>query len=281
MKHGNHYVYMLANPVFDDDNNLLGVVVRMEDMTKQKQVELELWKAKEKAEESDRLKSAFLANMSHEIRTPLNAIVGFSGVLTSGDCDVESRQEYVAIIQKNSDLLLRLINDILDISRLETGRLKLFYEGVEIVSLCQSVLSTTSYGKRETVEYVFSAPGKEFMLETDVQRLQQILINLLSNANKFTEQGSITLGIEINEEQDCVYFSVTDTGRGIPENKQKKVFERFEKLDEYVQGTGLGLAICKLTIMMMGGDIWVDGDYKGGARFVVRHPLHLEPLSEE
>ena len=281
VKHGNYYVYMLANPVFDDDNNLLGVVVRMEDMTKQKQAELELRKAKEKAEESDRLKSAFLANMSHEIRTPLNAIVGFSGVLTSDDCDAESRHEYVAIIQKNSDLLLRLINDILDISRLETGRLKLSYEEVEIVSLCQSVLATTSYGKRDVVEYVFQTPCEEFILETDVQRLQQILINLLSNANKFTEQGSITLGIEINEEQDCVYFSVTDTGRGIPEDKQKKVFERFEKLDEYVQGTGLGLAICKLTITMMGGDIWVDGDYKEGARFVVRHPLHLEPLSEE
>ena len=281
VKHGNYYVYMLANPVFDDDNNLLGVVVRMEDMTKQKQAELELRKAKEKAEESDRFKSAFLANMSHEIRTPLNAIVGFSGVLISDDCDAESRHEYVAIIQKNSDLLLRLINDILDISRLETGRLKLSYEEVEIVSLCQSVLATTSYGKRDVVEYVFRTPCEEFILETDVQRLQQILINLLSNANKFTEQGSITLGIEINEEQDCVYFSVTDTGRGIPEDKQKKVFERFEKLDEYVQGTGLGLAICKLTITMMGGDIWVDGDYKEGARFVVRHPLHLDPLSEE
>ena len=281
VKYGDYYVYMLANPVFDDDNNLLGVVVRMEDMTKQKQAELELRKAKEKAEESDRLKSAFLANMSHEIRTPLNAIVGFSGVLTSDDCDAESRKEYVAIIQKNSDLLLRLINDILDISRLETGRLKLSYEEVEIVSLCQSVLATTSYGKRDAVEYMFQTPCEEFMLETDVQRLQQILINLLSNANKFTEQGSITLGIEIHKEQDCVYFSVTDTGRGIPEDKQKKVFERFEKLDEYVQGTGLGLAICKLTITMMGGDIWVDGDYKEGARFVVCHPLHLEPPPEE
>ena len=175
---------------------LLGVVVRMEDMTKQKQAELELRKAKEKAEESDRLKSAFLANMSHEIRTPLNAIVGFSGVLTSDDCDAESRHEYVAIIQKNSDLLLRLINDILDISRLETGRLKLSYEEVEIVSLCQSVLATTSYGKRDVVEYVFQTPCEEFILETDVQRLQQILINLLSNANKFTEQGSITLRSE-------------------------------------------------------------------------------------
>ena len=276
VKQGDYYVYMLANPVFNDENKLLGVVMRMEDMTKQKQVELELREAKEKAEESDRLKSAFLANMSHEIRTPLNAIVGFSGVLTSDDCDAESRQEYVSIIQKNSDLLLRLINDILDISRLETGRLKLSYEEVEIVSLCQSVLATTSYGKRDAVEYMFQTPCEEFMLETDVQRLQQILINLLSNANKFTEQGSITLGFEINEAEDCIYFSVTDTGRGIPEDKQKKVFERFEKLDEYVQGTGLGLAICKLTITMMGGDIWVDGDYKKGARFVVRHPLHLK-----
>ena len=159
--------------------------------------------------------------------------------------------------------------------------MKLSYEEVEIVSLCQSVLATTSYGKRDVVEYVFRTPCEEFILETDVQRLQQILINLLSNANKFTEQGSITLGIEIHKEQDCVYFSVTDTGRGIPEDKQKKVFERFEKLDEYVQGTGLGLAICKLTITMMGGDIWVDGDYKEGARFVVCHPLHLEPLYEE
>lgn len=280
VKQGNYYVYMLANPVFDDANKLLGVVMRMEDMTKQKQVELELREAKEKAEESDRLKSAFLANMSHEIRTPLNAIVGFSGVLTSDDCDAESRQEYVSIIQKNSDLLLRLINDILDISRLETGRLKLSYEEVELVSLGQSILATTSYGKRDSVEYVYKAPCNEFLLVTDIQRLQQILINLLSNANKFTEQGSITLGFEINEAEDCVYFSVTDTGRGIPEDKQKKVFERFEKLDEYVQGTGLGLAICKLTITMMGGDIWVDGDYKEGARFVVRHPLHLKPMEE-
>ncbi len=281
VKRGNYYVYMLANPVFDNEHNLLGVVVRMEDITKQKQVEIELREAKERAEESDRLKSAFLANMSHEIRTPLNAIVGFSGVLAMDDCDVESRKQYVSIIQKNSDLLLRLINDILDISRLETGRLKLSYENVEVISLCQSVLATTSYGKKGMVDYVFEAPCDEFILKTDVQRLQQILINLLSNANKFTERGSITLGVEIDETRNCIYFSVTDTGRGIPEDKQKKVFERFEKLDEYVQGTGLGLAICKLTITIMGGDIWVDGNYKEGARFVVRHPLHTESFVEK
>ena len=231
----------------------------------------------------DVAKSQFMANISHELRTPLNAIIGSSEILKDdilGELN-QKQKKYVANIFSSSTHLLQLINDILDISRLETGRLKLSYEEVEIVSLCQSVLATTSYGKRDVVEYVFRTPCEEFILETDVQRLQQILINLLSNANKFTEQGSITLGIEINEEQDCVYFSVTDTGRGIPEDKQKKVFERFEKLDEYVQGTGLGLAICKLTITMMGGDIWVDGDYKEGARFVVRHPLHLDPLSEE
>lgn len=281
VKQGNSYVYMLANPVFDDEKKLLGVVLRMEDMTKQKMIEIELRQAKEKAEESDRLKSAFLANMSHEIRTPLNAIVGFSTVLTADDCDVESRQEYVEIIQKNSDLLLRLINDILDISRLETGRLKFSFEEVEVVSLCQSVLATTSYGKQSGVEYVFDCSYDQFMLKTDVQRLQQILINLLSNANKFTTKGTITLSIEVNEAEENVYFMVTDTGCGIPEDKQQKVFERFEKLDEYVQGTGLGLAICKLTITMVGGDIWVDKNYKEGARFVVCHPFHLRLVAEE
>ena len=281
VKRGDCYVYILANPVFDDDKNLLGVVMRLEDMTKQKKIEIELRQAKERAEESERLKSAFLANMSHEIRTPLNAIVGFSGVLVADDYDADTRREFVEIIQKNSDLLLRLINDILDISRLETGRLKFSLEETEIVSLCQSVLATTSYGKQGGVEYVFDSPCEQYILRTDVQRLQQILINLLSNANKFTSKGSITLSFNVNKEEECVYFRVTDTGTGIPEDKQKKVFERFEKLDEYVQGTGLGLAICKLTITMMGGDIWVDKDYKEGARFVVRHPLHVTLVSEE
>lgn len=279
VQRGNYFVYIVANPVFSDHEKLLGVVIRIEDITKQKHVELELRLAKEKAEESDRLKSAFLANMSHEIRTPLNAIVGFSGVLTTDECDMESRQEYASIIQKNSDLLLRLINDILDISRLETGRLQFTFEEYEIVSVCRSVMATTSYGKRDQVAYVFEPACEPFLLVTDVQRLQQILINLLSNANKFTERGSITLGFDVCEQEDCVYFYVADTGCGIPENKQQRVFERFEKLDEYVQGTGLGLAICKLTITMMGGDIWVDKDYKEGARFVVRHPLHIDVTS--
>ena len=235
--------------------------------------EAELLAAKERAEESDRLKSAFLANMSHEIRTPLNAIVGFSNVLVTGECSPDEEKEFVEVIQTNSDLLLRLINDILDISRLETGKLKFSYEECEITGLCQKVLATTSYSRKAGVEYVFKPCADAYVIETDVQRLQQVLINLLSNANKFTNQGKITLAFEETPDKEALIFSVADTGCGIPEEKQLKVFERFEKLDEYVQGTGLGLAICKITIGLLGGKIWVDKHYKEGAKFVFTHPI--------
>lgn len=235
--------------------------------------EAELLAAKERAEESDRLKSAFLANMSHEIRTPLNAIVGFSNVLVQGDYAPEEQKEFVSVIQTNSDLLLRLIGDILDISRLETGRLKFNFEECDLVSLCRKVMATTSCSKSEMVKYEFFSRYESYVLIADIQRLQQVLINLLTNANKFTPEGKITLDFQVNEEQEMVIFSVTDTGCGIPEEKQKKVFERFEKLDEYAQGTGLGLAICRLTIERLGGKIWVDPDYQGGARFFFTHPI--------
>lgn len=236
--------------------------------------EIELLAAKEKAEESDRLKSAFLANMSHEIRTPLNAIVGFSNVLVADDFSEDERQKFVNIIQTNSDLLLRLINDILDISRLETGKLKLTYEKHNIIDLCRGVLSTTACSRKEGVVYVFTPEVENCEIETDVQRLQQILINLLSNANKFTEKGEIRLEVKIDEPGNKVTFSVSDTGCGIPQEKQQVIFDRFAKLNEYAQGTGLGLAICKITINMLGGEIWVDKNYTEGARFVFTHPIH-------
>lgn len=235
--------------------------------------EAKLLTAKEKAEESDRLKTAFLANMSHEIRTPLNAIVGFSNVLVSENFSPEEQKNFAEIIQTNSDLLLRLINDILDISRLETGKLKLNYEKCELISLCSGVLATTACSKKEGVEYVFVPPVDAFELETDVQRLQQILINLLSNANKFTEKGEIRLDVKIEEEKQRVIFSISDTGCGIPKEKQEVVFDRFAKLNEYAQGTGLGLAICRITVNMLGGEIWVDKNYTGGARFVFTHRI--------
>lgn len=232
--------------------------------------------AKDRAEESSRLKSAFLANMSHEIRTPLNAIVGFSDVLVSGGSSEDEQQGYVDIIKTNSDLLLRLINDILDVSRLEADRVTFTFEECDVVPLCQRVLASVSQARKSENEFIFECDRESMDMRTDTQRLQQVIINLLSNADKFTRNGKITLGLKVDEKQREVLFSVSDTGTGIPLEKQKLVFERFEKLNEYVQGTGLGLSICKLTVEKWGGEIWVDPGYTDGARFVFTHPLDIE-----
>lgn len=232
--------------------------------------------AKDRAEESSRLKSAFLANMSHEIRTPLNAIVGFSDVLASGGSSEDEQQGYVDIIKTNSDLLLRLINDILDVSRLEADRVTFTFEDCDVVPLCQRVLASVSQARKSENEFIFECDRESMDMRTDTQRLQQVIINLLSNADKFTRNGKITLGLKVDEKQREALFSVSDTGTGIPLEKQKLVFERFEKLNEYVQGTGLGLSICKLTVEKWGGEIWVDPGYTDGARFVFTHPLDIE-----
>ena len=232
--------------------------------------------AKDRAEESSRLKSAFLANMSHEIRTPLNAIVGFSDVLASGGSSEDEQQGYVDIIKTNSDLLLRLINDILDVSRLEADRVTFTFEECDVVPLCQRVLASVSQARKSENEFIFECDRESMDMRTDTQRLQQVIINLLSNADKFTRNGKITLGLKVDEKQREALFSVSDTGTGIPLEKQKLVFERFEKLNEYVQGTGLGLSICKLTVEKWGGKIWVDPGYTDGARFVFTHPLDIE-----
>lgn len=234
----------------------------------------DLYEAKDRAEESNRLKSACLANMSHEIRTPLNAIVGFSDVLASGGSSDEDQRNYFRIIQSNSDLLLRLINDILDLSRLEADKVTLTPEDCDVVQLCRQALSSVEMSRRESGNrFVFETKIDSFVLQVDVQRLQQVLINLLTNAAKFTKNGTITLQFEVDREKKRVLFAVADTGCGIPKEKQKQVFERFEKLNEYAQGTGLGLSICKLTVDKWGGSIWIDPDYERGARFVVSHPL--------
>lgn len=233
----------------------------------------ELLVAKEKAEESNRLKTAFLANMSHEIRTPLNAIVGFSSVLVSDDSSPAEEAQYCDIIQKNSDLLLHLINDILDISRMESGKIKFVWEECDVVELCQTALSTAEYGRKTSALFLFETPVTSLVIKTDAQRLKQVLINLLSNAAKFTPSGSIKLAIAIDKQHQQLELSVSDTGCGIPSDKSDRVFERFEKLNEYSQGTGLGLAISRLIVENLGGKIWVDKDYTEGARFVFTHPL--------
>ena len=233
----------------------------------------ELLVAKEKAEESNRLKTAFLANMSHEIRTPLNAIVGFSSVLVSDDSSPAEKAQYCDIIQKNSDLLLHLINDILDISRMESGKIKFVWEECDVVELCQTALSTAEYGRKTSALFLFETPVASLVIKTDAQRLKQVLINLLSNAAKFTPSGSIKLAIAIDKQHQQLELSVSDTGCGIPSDKSDRVFERFEKLNEYSQGTGLGLAISRLIVENLEGKIWVDKDYTEGARFVFTHPL--------
>ena len=235
--------------------------------------EKELIKAKDKAEESDRLKSAFLANMSHEIRTPLNAIVGFSSLLCDDTTSPQEREEFRSLVTKNSELMLTLISDILDISRLETGKITFNYRTEDIGVICQQVIQTTAHGRKDGVVCIFRPSAESYMLYTDAQRLTQVLINLMTNANKFTDKGSITLAYDVQEENNLVLFSVTDTGCGIPIENQGKVFNRFEKLNEFKQGTGLGLAICKQIALVFGGDIWVDPEYTGGSRFVFAHPV--------
>ena len=252
-------------------DNIIEMLCINFDITELKETERMLIGAKEKAEEADRLKSAFLANMSHEIRTPLNALSGFSSILTDNNIDAEMRKQCNDIIQQNSDLLLKLIDDVVDLSSLERGKMQFRFEIHDAVSLCQNVIDTVDKIKQTSASIVFQTSLGKLELYTDEARLQQLLINLLINATKFTTEGRITLTLE--KQDGMALFAVTDTGCGIAPEKQGKIFHRFEKLDENVQGSGLGLSICQLIVERFGGEIWIDTEYKDGSRFVFTHPI--------
>ena len=233
---------------------------------------------KEKAVQAIQRKNMFLSNMSHEVRTPLNAIVGFSAVLTDEDesFDDESRREFSEIIKVNSFQLLKLINDILDFSDFENDNITFNIRTHDAVKLCNEVVETVMASRKLEVEMRFDTDLSVLMLDTDDARLRQVLINLLVNAAKFTEQGSIVLELKMAD-ADTALFSVTDTGCGIPPEKQFLIFERFEKLNDFVQGSGLGLSICQLIVKYMNGKLWVDSGYTRGARFCFTHPLKYNP----
>ena len=249
----------------DEDGKPLTLIGSSLVITNRKKMEQELTTAKELAEESNRLKSAFLANMSHEIRTPLNAIVGFSGILASTE-EEQEKQEYVSIIENNNTLLLQLISDILDLSKIEAGTLELNYSNIELNELMRELeRGFLLRVKTDAVKLEFVEPAGPCMVYTEKNRLSQLMINLVTNAIKFTEKGSIRFGYEMRENE--LYFYVADTGCGIPKDKQQNIFGRFVKLNSFAQGTGLGLSICQTLIERMGGRIGVESEEGKGSTF--------------
>lgn len=251
-------------------------------ISERKKMEDELLSAKDRAEESNRLKSAFLANMSHEIRTPLNAIIGFSNILASAE-EEQEKQEYINIIESNNTLLLQLISDILDLSKIEAGTLEFSYSNVELNDIISEIESVAQYRtKANGIELFAEKALPSLRIKTEKNRLMQVLNNLLNNATKFTSQGSITFGYELRDKQ--LYFYVKDTGCGIPADKVDSIFGRFVKLNSFVQGTGLGLSICQTIVEHMGGHIGVESEEGKGSTFwfiIPYQPAETDTKKEE
>ena len=241
------------------------------DITQLKETEQMLIKAKEKAEEADRLKSAFLANMSHEIRTPLNAIVGFSSMLEEAE-DQEEKHQYITIIEDNNKLLLQLISDILDLSKIEAGTFDIIPERVNAKQLCNDLFQAMQMKTSPQVELRLKDNLPELTFTSDKNRLYQVLLNFVTNALKFTSEGNITIDYQIDGNE--VKFSVQDTGMGIEPEKQEAIFTRFVKLNSFIPGTGLGLSICQSIVTQLGGKIGVESEPGRGSCFWFTHPIN-------
>lgn len=236
----------------------------------------ELLVAKYNAEEANHAKSRFIANISHEIRTPLNAVLGFSQLFANDQIELtaEERKQYADLIMTNGNMLLKLVDDVLEVSKIEAGKLKFNIGEHDVVALVNTAAKIAeTNNKSEDVEIRVATSISHLTIETDRERLLQVLANLTTNAKKCTEHGSITIALEKLPNDDMISISVSDTGCGIPKEKAEEVFERFRKLDSFRQGTGLGLSICKAFVEELGGKIWVDTTYTAGARFVFTHPI--------
>ena len=249
-------------------------VITSVDINHQKTIEEELRVPKEKAENLDRLKSAFLANMSHEIRTPLNAIVGFASLLVESD-DKKERQDYVDIMQENTELLLQLISDILDLSKIEAGTLDFTMDHLDIKSFCEDIMRNYDIKEDKPVPVLLAPDLPEYYIYTDKKRLMQVITNFINNALKFTNEGQIMLEYPHKAESNEIEFAVTDTGMGIAPDKVDQVFDRFVKLNSFSKGTGLGLSICRSIIEHLGGTIGAESEIGVGSRFWFTHPLRL------
>ena len=262
-----------AIPVFDhSETNILGGLMKIEDISDKKRIEHLMYEVK-KADEANRLKSAFLANMSHEIRTPLNAIVGFSNLLMESD-DPEEKQEFAHIISTNNELLLQLINDIIDMAKIESGSLDYVYTQTDINELMEEIESQMKLkNKSEEVTVLFDHKLPQCVIYTDRNRLMQVMINFLTNALKFTFKGTVTFGYTLDEAGKKIRFYVKDTGIGIPEDKKDKIFDRFVKLNSFAQGTGLGLPICVMIAEKFGGSIGVESKEGEGSLFWMEIPV--------
>lgn len=247
------------------------IIVSIEwDITQLELMRRELIESKEKAETSDKLKSAFLANMSHEIRTPLNAIVGFSRIISESD-NAEERREYYEIVDANNERLLQLINEILDLSKIESGIVEFTYGPVRLHTLCKEIHDAHVFRCPQGVELRFDSPDEALSIHSDKNRIFQVFSNLIGNAFKFTTEGSVSYGYK--QEGERVVFYVKDTGLGIEPEKLGKVFQRFAKLNNFAQGTGLGLSICKTIIERLGGEIAVSSEVGTGTTFTFWLPL--------